>query len=74
MKKINNWSREIAKHNGILFQNKTMFDGADYEFRAIFDSDEDIDAFIHSHLADISKSDSSIVSGQLTFYFSVFNK
>ena len=50
-------------------QNTNTYDGVQYEYRAVFNSDEEVDEFLEEINA--SKSDRDIIRGYLTVFFSI---
>ncbi len=60
----------VRSAGGKIVVGDTRHDGADHEFRSVWDDDESIDAFIDSR-SDITKSSREILAGYLTFFFSV---
>ncbi len=60
----------VRAAGGKIVVGDCRHDGAQYEFRSVWDDDESIDAFIDSR-SDITKSSREFLGGYLTFFFSV---
>lgn len=66
------WDDRLKAHGGRMFKGHdevgTTYDGVQYEYRALFNDDESIDAFLEEH--NIQKSDRDFIGTYLTLFFS----
>lgn len=69
LSKFDEWL--LHEYNGELQVGDTMFDGVQYDYRAVFNDDEDIDLFITSYEENMIRSARCFENTYLTLFFTI---